>query len=132
MQSPERVLKMKIIIADDSDKQRIFLQNLLCENNFELVLCDNGTEAWEKISTNPDAQLFILDYHMRGYNALELCAKIREHEKHKSKPILILSSENSRELRAKGKAFGAMWLVKPMNPDALVNVIKKMQLKFGT
>ena len=122
---------MKILVADDSEKQRLFLQGLLKENNFDVIVSVNGTDAWEKIPSHDDAKLFILDYHMPGLNGLELCSKIRGLDRHKNTPILILSSDNNRELRAKSKEYGAMWLVKPMNPDALVNVIKKMQMKFS-
>ena len=121
---------MKIIIADDCQNHLVSLKNLLEENYFITITSDNGNDAWEKISVHDDTGLFILDYHMPGFNALEICSKIRCHDQHRSKPILIYTSENSLNLRAKSKELGAMWLVKPINSNALISVIKKMQIKF--
>ncbi|MCX8116119.1 MAG: response regulator, partial [Burkholderiaceae bacterium] len=42
-------------------------------------------------------------------------------------PILILTTESSDEMKAKGRAAGATgWLVKPFDPSKLLEVIGKV------
>jgi two-component system chemotaxis response regulator CheY len=46
---------------------------------------------------------------------------------YKTAPILILTTESSDEMKAKGKAAGATgWLVKPFDPPKLLEVVKKV------
>jgi two-component system, chemotaxis family, chemotaxis protein CheY len=42
-------------------------------------------------------------------------------------PILMLTTESSDEMKAKGRAAGANgWLVKPFDPQKLTEVVKKV------
>ena len=44
-----------------------------------------------------------------------------------STPMLILTTESSDEMKAKGKAAGATgWLVKPFDPAKLLDVVKRV------
>ena len=64
---------------------------------------------------------------MPGLTGLELCEKIRNNEGNKEKPVLVLSSDNDKSLRDRSKNLDALWLVKPMNPESLLNVVNKIQ-----
>jgi two-component system chemotaxis response regulator CheY len=42
-------------------------------------------------------------------------------------PILMLTTESSDEMKSKGRAAGANgWLVKPFDPQRLIEVVKKV------
>ena len=46
---------------------------------------------------------------------------------YKATPILMLTTESSDSMKAQGRAAGATgWLVKPFDPQKLVEVVKKV------
>lgn len=52
---------------------------------------------------------------------------LREHPKFKTIPILILTTESSDQMKQAGRAAGATgWLVKPFDPNRLIEVIQKV------
>ena len=53
--------------------------------------------------------------------------ELREHPRFKTTPILILTTESSDQMKQAGKAAGATgWLVKPFDPNRLIEVIQKV------
>ena len=60
-------------------------------------------------------------------DGIGLTRKLREDPKFKTIPILILTTESSDQMKQAGRAAGATgWLVKPFDPNRLIEVIKKV------
>jgi two-component system chemotaxis response regulator CheY len=60
-------------------------------------------------------------------DGLTLIKSLRELPAYKSTPILMLTTESGDDMKAKGKAAGATgWLVKPFDPQKLLEVVKKV------
>ena len=60
-------------------------------------------------------------------DGIGLTRKLREHPKFKGTPILILTTESSEQMKQAGRAAGATgWLVKPFDPNRLIEVIQKV------
>ncbi len=58
-------------------------------------------------------------------NGLDLARSIKSDDRYKTKPIIILTTESSEELKMKGKEIGVTgWMVKPFNDEKLVKSIK--------
>jgi two-component system chemotaxis response regulator CheY len=56
-----------------------------------------------------------------------LIKSLRGLPQYKSTPILMLTTEAGDDMKAKGKAAGATgWLVKPFDPQKLLDVVKKV------
>ncbi|WP_432653881.1 response regulator, partial [Staphylococcus aureus] len=52
---------------------------------------------------------------------------MREHPRFKTIPILILTTESSDQMKQAGRNAGATgWLVKPFDPNRLIEVIQKV------
>ncbi|MFA5455183.1 MAG: response regulator [Sulfurimonas sp.] len=80
-------------------------------------------EALQNGSENFD--LLISDINMPELNGLELAKSIKAIEKHKTKPIIILTTESSNEIKMAGKEIGVTgWMVKPFSDEKLVKSIK--------
>lgn len=72
-----------------------------------------------------DYDLLISDINMPQMNGLDLSSGLKGMEKFKNKPILILTTESSAEMKAKGKAIGVTgWMVKPFDGEKLAKSIK--------
>ena len=53
--------------------------------------------------------------------------KVREIDKYKFTPILVLTTESQGSIMEKGKEAGATgWIVKPFSADKLLGAIKKV------
>jgi two-component system chemotaxis response regulator CheY len=64
---------------------------------------------------------------MPRMDGLTLVKNLRAMPDYKSAPILILTTESSDDMKAKGRAAGATgWLVKPFDPPKLLEVVKKV------
>ncbi|MEY4505299.1 MAG: hypothetical protein RL154_1599 [Pseudomonadota bacterium] len=72
-----------------------------------------------------DFDLLISDVNMPQMNGLELAGRIKADPRFKTKPILILTTESSAEMKQKGKELGVTgWMVKPFSDEKLLKSVK--------
>ncbi len=104
-----------ILIVDDSEAGRIVLDQLLSDSGYNLEFAENGFDALERLETHvPD--LVLLDVMMPGMNGFEVCKKIREDERLKELPVLMVSMLDDMESRLRGIESGADdFINKPFN-----------------
>ncbi len=80
-------------------------------------------DALQNGSENFD--LLISDINMPEMNGLDLAKAIKSSDKHKTQPIIILTTESSNEIKMAGKEIGVTgWMVKPFSDEKLVKSIK--------
>ena len=112
---------MKILIAEDSQTHRHWLQEVLTELGHDVSIACDGKEAWQALSEKNAPQLVILDWIMPGMNGVEVCRKFRKT--YDSKPayiILLTGKKKSKENLIEGLQAGADdYLTKPVDPDEL-------------
>lgn len=113
----------KIMIAED-DADIAELISLYLENDdFQVVLAQNGKEALE-LFEKMDIDLLIVDLMMPELNGYETIRKIREVSKI---PILILSAKSMNQDKVLGLGIGAdMYMTKPFDALELVAQVKAM------
>ncbi|EGF31206.1 Chemotaxis regulator - transmits chemoreceptor signals to flagelllar motor components CheY [Oxalobacteraceae bacterium IMCC9480] len=71
--------------------------------------------------------LVLTDQNMPRMDGLTLIRSLRALPSYQRVPILMLTTEASDEMKAKGRAAGANgWLVKPFDPQRLTEVVKKV------
>lgn len=116
----------QVLIVDDSRSIRELLGSVLTNAGFSVTSADDGKSGFDTaVSGNYD--LVITDVNMPIMNGLELLSSLRETAKYSYKPILILTTEFSQEMKEKGRAAGATgWMVKPFDPEKLIGVIRKI------
>ena len=115
-----------ILAVDDSASMRKMVSFTLTGAGFHVVEAVDGQDALEK-AQNHAIDLVLTDQNMPRLDGLGLTKKLREHPKFKTTPILILTTESSDKMKAQGRAAGATgWLVKPFDPQKLIEVVKKV------
>ncbi len=74
-----------------------------------------------------DYDLLISDINMPQMNGLDLSAALKSNEKFKNKPILVLTTESSTDMKTKGKEIGVTgWMVKPFDSEKLAKSVKML------
>jgi two-component system chemotaxis response regulator CheY len=64
---------------------------------------------------------------MPRMDGLAFIQSLRKQSAYQKIPILMLTTESSDEMKAKGRAVNATgWLVKPFDPERLIAVVKKV------
>ena len=115
-----------ILAVDDSASIRQMVAFTLKSSGFEVVEAVDGMDGLEKAKSKT-FNLILTDQNMPRMDGLTLVKSLRAMAQYKSTPILMLTTESSDAMKAQGKAAGATgWLVKPFDPQKLIEVVKKV------
>ncbi len=116
----------RVLLVDDSQAMRAFVEAALEEHDeFEVDSARTGFEALKLLPTG-DYDLVITDINMPDLNGLELIRFARSHDRYKTTPILIISTEGSRRDVEKAMDLGASeYLVKPFTPEQVVDAARR-------
>ncbi len=114
----------KILIVDDSNMLRDMLKYALVDGGYtDIVEAADGVEGLEKAKATV-FDLVITDINMPNMNGLELIQHLRTIPVYAKIPLLVLTTEKSDEMKAKGKAIGATgWIVKPFLPEQVLKAV---------
>src|SRR3989339_1143173 len=113
----------KVIIVDDSRAviatAELALEALIGSGVIEFKSYLNPAELLGNLQSGAENfDLLISDVNMPEMNGLDLARSIKSDERFKTKPIIILTTESSEELKMKGKEIGVTgWMVKPFNDE---------------
>lgn len=122
-------MSKRVILVDDSKTilatAQMALEEMVTKGLIQFATYLNPAELRDALlSGNEDYDLLISDINMAQMSGLDLAEELKSHEKFKNRPILILTTESSPEMKARGKAIGVTgWMVKPFSDDKLVKAI---------
>jgi len=115
-----------VLLVDDSDTIRASLSDILHRNGLKTETAKDGKEALGKLG-GFKADLIITDLNMPVMDGLTLIKEIRKLPAHRFTPVLMLTTESQQAKRDEARAAGATgWLVKPVKPDDLMAVVRKV------
>jgi two-component system chemotaxis response regulator CheY len=116
----------KILAVDDSASMRQMVSFTLQGAGYEVVEACDGQDAFNK-AKQASVDLVLSDVNMPVMDGIALIKNLRTLPNYKFTPILMLTTESAADKKTEGKAAGATgWIVKPFNPDQLLNTIKKV------
>jgi phosphoserine phosphatase RsbU/P len=111
---------MKLLIADDDAIFRRLLQATLSKLGYEVMVANDGIEAWRILTQENGPKLAILDWMMPGMDGLEICRKVRAANLHTPAYLILLTARNAGEDIVSGLDSGADdYLIKPFNQEEL-------------
>jgi DNA-binding response OmpR family regulator len=117
---------MKLLIAEDDAFFRRLLQQILGPD-YELVLAENGEQAWTELTRRNPPRLAILDWVMPAMTGPQVCRKIRQAPDLACTYVIILTAKNSVADVVSGLRAGADdYVTKPFEPQVL-----RARLKVG-
>ena len=111
---------LKILAVDDSATMRRILKNTLSRGGYtDVVEAEDGVDAWAKLQGG-GFNFIITDWNMPNMSGLELVNAIRESEKFKQIPIIMVTTRSVKDdIVAAMKAGANNYVVKPFTPDTL-------------
>ena len=116
----------RILIVDDAITMRQLVAATLKSAGYEVVDARDGVDALKKLETGR-FNLIVSDVNMPNMDGMELIKTLKSDPKYKFIPIVVLTKEDSPEMKRKGQAAGAKaWVVKPFKPNTILEVIKKI------
>ncbi|MDD4978889.1 MAG: response regulator [Gallionella sp.] len=115
-----------ILSVDDSSSIRQMVAFTLKSAGYEVVEAADGQEGLDK-AKQKTVDLVLTDQNMPRMDGLTLIKTLRALPNYRSTPILMLTTESGDAMKMQGKAAGATgWLVKPFDPQKLLEVVKKV------
>src|SRR4029077_15782441 len=122
----ERVL----IVDDDPDIQKLVSYNL-SQAGFRVSTAATGLAALDAVQKQPP-NLIILDIMLPDLDGLEVCRKLRQLDKSRRIPIIMLTARTQEVDRVVGFELGADdYVMKPFSPRELVLRVKSIFRRMG-
>lgn len=118
----------KIMVIDDDQGLRSFLQKGLKADGYEVVTVDRGAVGLQKLLTE-EFQLVLIDINMPEISGPAVCSALRKHERTRELPVVMMTALfHSPEQIAQAKAeYGANeFLLKPFTVPDLVSLINRL------
>jgi two-component system chemotaxis response regulator CheY len=119
-------LTKTVLTIDDSKSVRDMVAFALQPEGYTVVQAEDGSKGLDQLrSVSP--QLVITDLNMPVMDGISFIEAARKDPKGTGVPIIMLTTETSPDMKARGKAAGATgWIDKPFDPAKLVAVAKKL------
>ena len=86
---------MRILIAEDDGFSRRFLAKSMEQWDYKIIFASTGDEAWQILSQKNAPKFVILNWMLPGMDGLDLCRKIRKHQKGTSTYIIMFTASRS-------------------------------------
>ena len=119
-------VEKRILTIDDSKTMRDMLMLALTNAGYQVVQAIDGQDGLEVLRKEA-IDVVITDINMPRLDGYGVIRRLREDPNHQQTPILVLSTESEQKSKDIAREAGATgWLVKPFDPERLVDVIRKV------
>ncbi len=117
--------KSVVLLVEDNDDFRFYLKDNL-KHEYSIQEADSGEEGWNKILSDPP-DIIVSDVMMPGISGIDLCVKLKAHEKLRHIPIILLTARATDTDRLEGIESGADdYINKPFNFQILESRIRNL------
>jgi two-component system chemotaxis response regulator CheY len=117
---------MTVLTVDDSRMMREMLAMVLREAGFNVLQAEDGLDGL-KVLEEAEPDVIITDINMPNLDGYGFIEGVRRDRRHRSRPILVLSTESDPEKKGRARAAGATgWIVKPFKAESLIDAIRRV------
>lgn len=124
-------VKLQILCVDDEQANLKLLEAMLAPRGYDVITAVNGRKALEKLK-GQKIDLVLLDVMMPEMNGFDVCRTIKEDERMRNIPIVMITALRSKEDKIKGIEAGAEDFISKPFDQAEVLARIKMLLKIKT
>jgi len=116
-----------VLVADDEPHIGRIIKMKLEQGPFKVSLAYDGEEALALLDSDDQVDLALLDLMMPKLSGLDVLRKIREQERFKSLPCIILTAGGDAKHERDALALGAThFLTKPFSPKKLYALVARL------
>jgi two-component system, OmpR family, alkaline phosphatase synthesis response regulator PhoP len=116
-----------ILVADDEPHIGRIIKMKLEQGPFRVSVVYDGQEALDFINSEEQVDLVLLDLMMPKLSGLDVLKQIREQERFKSLPCIILTAGGDAKHERDALALGAtQFLTKPFSPKKLYALVARL------
>ena len=116
-----------VLLVDDSQTMLTSISSVLKKAGVASATAGSGEAALALLGGGLAPCLVITDYHMPGMHGVDLIGKLRRVAATRFTPMLVQTTDSDGNKRQAAKAAGATgWLVKPVDPTSLVQIVKQL------
>src|SRR5437867_3944798 len=99
--------RLKVLRAEDARFARHLLQGALAGWGYEVILAEDGEQAWQALQGSEAPSIALLDWVMPGLDGLEVCRRVRQAGREPYTYIILLTGRDRQEDVVEGLAAGA-------------------------
>ena len=115
----ERSHSQTILVVDDHEANIALVEAILAPQGYTIIAASDGEQALKLVAAQP-MDLILLDVMMPGMNGFDVCARLKEDERTRLIPIVLLTSLSDTQDRIRGIEVGADdFLSKPFDSSEL-------------
>ena len=116
-----------ILVADDEPHIGRIIKMKLEQGPFKVSIVYDGQEAIEFINTGEPVDLVLLDLMMPKLSGLDVLRQVREQDRFKTLPCIILTAGGDAKHERDALALGAtQFLTKPFSPKKLYALVARL------
>jgi DNA-binding response OmpR family regulator len=124
-QEERRLMKQRIILVDDDPDIVEMLGGLLEGEQYEVLYAYSGEECLEKLSSEEDVALLVLDLMLPDIDGYEVCHRLRQDPRFTSLSVIMLTARRDTVEKIAGLKVGADdYLTKPFDAHELLARIR--------
>lgn len=143
LERPYRAVPIPLLVSNDADqafqmvkafeKAEMFAPLPILRSSEEGIAYLSGSGPYANRERYPLPTLVILDFQGPGLSGLEMLGWIRQHDRLKHLPVIMLSGTlNSDDLKGAYGLQANSYLIKPGNFDELVEMVKAINLYWSS
>ena len=114
----------KVLVAEDEESNYLLIVAILKDTGLLLIHCQDGVELLEKVDTDMDYDLVLLDLkmpRMGGINAMKLI-----RDSNKRIPVIVQTAYDQTNHRKQALELGCNdFLIKPLRKQELLTIVAK-------
>jgi len=116
----------KVLVVDDSKTARREISRIIHNHGILTLEAENGKAALSLLSTKTGINLIFCDVNMPEMNGIEFLAALKSDDKLKDLPIVMLTSEATRDVMDRAKELGVTgWIIKPAESNAVKSLLDR-------
>jgi len=122
-------MAFSVLIVDDSPVMRGFIRRVMTLSGFEVGECFEAADGEDALAQLQEHQVDVIltDINMPKMNGEELLRRLETHERFRSVPTLVVSTDATRQRILRMLSLGAQgYMTKPFSPEALRGELERI------
>lgn len=117
---------IKVLLVDDSPTVRRLGELILSQHGYSVFTAEDGEQGLEMVE-KVRPSVILVDFIMPNMNGHTFCRKVRQDEKMKDVPLILISSKGESVGESFEKEFGILYyFAKPFEPDDLIRKLEEV------